>query len=258
LADRQTPHPQHPHQLTQIDSYVDRLSDWVATHPVATLSLAGAILLGAAGVGAYSHWRASVENEASAALAAVRAEYLVAMGTSPDAIEVPELANPETGEAVRGDFLERFRKVAEETAGTSSQALALIEVGNLQEAGGDAAGAIETWRGAAAALPGDSPLRGLVLQRIAHALEDQGQLREAAETYLEAAELRQYPLRYRAMAEAARTFAGAGDSAKAIELFERVQSEAPELSLPPHVASRLRELVVVRDLARAESVSASP
>lgn len=253
MAERRTDHPK---QLTEIDSYVDRGADWVADHPAIVLTVAGAILLGAAAVGGYANWRASTEDEASAALAVVRAEYLEAMGAAPGAVEVPELANPETAAAVRSEFLERFREVAEETAGTSTAALAWVEVGSLHEADGDAAAAIETWRSALAKLPRSSPLRGLVLQRIAHVQEDQGQLHEAAETYLEAAELPQFPLRYRTMADAARTFAAAGDAGRAVELYQRLQSEAPDLSLPPYLAARLRELTVMRDLSLGQSVSA--
>ena len=55
-----------------------------------------------------------------------------------------------------------------------------------------------------------------------------------------------FPVRYLALAEAARCYAEAGESAKALAAFERLQAEAPQLRVPAHIQARLTELRAVQ------------
>ena len=51
-----------------------------------------------------------------------------------------------------------------------------------------------------------------------------------------------HPLRYWALADAARCYAQAGETGRAKALADRLELEAPTLNLPPHVRTKLREL----------------
>ena len=82
----------------------------------------------------------------------------------------------------------------------------------------------------------------LVLQRIAQAHEDAESWTQAAEAHAMAGELRGYPLRYWAMADAARCFLEAGDRDRSVALLATVKAEAPDLPLPDHVQTRLQEI----------------
>ena len=65
---------------------------------------------------------------------------------------------------------------------------------------------------------------------------------EAADRYREAADTVGYPLRYLALADAARCLLRGGDSGAAAALAQRIEQEAPDLRLPPHLESKLREI----------------
>ena len=66
---------------------------------------------------------------------------------------------------------------------------------------------------------------------------------EAAAEHEAAGALPGFPLRYFALADAARCYAQAGDRVRALALLERVESEAKEgYSLPAPMRSLLREL----------------
>ena len=55
----------------------------------------------------------------------------------------------------------------------------------------------------------------------------------------------EFPLRFWALADAARCFARAGEPVTALALLERVENEAPEMKLPAHLRALLRELRAV-------------
>ena len=98
------------------------------------------------------------------------------------------------------------------------------------------------WEATERGLRESAGLRGLLLERIAQAYEDAGRWQEAATKHEEAAALEGFPLRHWARVGAARCFARAGQNERALELFERVEADAPDLNLPTHVRVRLREL----------------
>ena len=55
-----------------------------------------------------------------------------------------------------------------------------------------------------------------------------------------------FPIRTLAMADAARCYAEAGDDAKALTLFSRLEVDAPEYRLTPAMQSRLGELRAIQ------------
>jgi len=65
---------------------------------------------------------------------------------------------------------------------------------------------------------------------------------EAARAHEAAASVTSFPPRYLSMADAARGYARAGETATALSLYQRLQAEAPDVELPAHVRARLREL----------------
>lgn len=205
------------------------------------LGTAIAVLTLAAAYGFIDSSQSSSRDEASSALARVSEEFRAAMGASPSAIETTEPANPEMARAAREEFIERYRDVAVEFAGTPEGTLAWLEVGTLQRDLGDRSAAIATWREAAAG-SGQPDLEALLLGRIAAAHEQQDEWLEAAEAWEAAAGIESFPLRLNALADAARCFAAAGEDRRALDAFTRLEAEAPDLRLPDHVKAELEEL----------------
>lgn len=228
--------------LEQLESLGDRLMRWVSANPLIVLGTAGAILLAAAGIGGVRAWRSSGADAASAELAALQTEYVVAMGGEAGDSTVPEPANPETARQVRTSFVERFTSFARDHGGNPAQALAALEASRIYEALGAAEPAREILQIAADAQPADSPVRAVALRRLAALAEGAGDLEAAARAHLAAADTPGYPLRLAALADAARIWADADRPDEALALFARIRSEAPDHRLPPHVQARLAEL----------------
>jgi tetratricopeptide (TPR) repeat protein len=190
----------------------------------------------------YDSWHTRREENASIALDQVRSAYLEAMGAGPGAVEIPELANPAAALRINQEYRGRFRAVVDEHPGTVAAVLAGLALGDLSEAAGDTEQPVEVWREALGGLPRKSALGALLLDRIAQAEEDAGHWAEAAESHLQAGEIEAFPLRYWALIDAARCFARAGQPDRALELLERVEAEAPDLNLPPHLRVLAAEL----------------
>lgn len=232
----------HPDTLAQIESLGDRLIHWVSANPALVLGAAAAVLLVAAAIGGTRAWQASSENEASAQLAALERQYIESMGGEATDLEAPEPANPETARTVRTEFVERFASFAREHEGTPAQALAALEASRIYEALGAPDKAQEIVQEAVNALPSDSPIRGVALRRLAGLAETAGDFEAAALAHVAAADTPGYPLRFDALADAARCWAEAAKPDEALALFARIQTEAPDYRLPPHVQARLAEL----------------
>jgi tetratricopeptide (TPR) repeat protein len=241
--------------LHEIESVFDRLATWVTSNPRAVLGVLGAILAVAAVANVWVLQQHRRAERASAAMAEVESDYLRAMGAAPGALEVSEPANPETALRVRTEFSERFLATAEEHAGTASAVAALLQAAQLQAELGRPEDAAATWRRAADEAPGGSALRGLALTRLARGLEAAGRWPEAAAAYAEAGAIAKLPTRRLALADAARAYAQAGETERALELFDRAEAlDGPEL--PLHVKIRLEELRAAR--AQQEVLAPAP
>jgi tetratricopeptide (TPR) repeat protein len=242
LASKHSEHPDRSEPLAEILSRGEKAMDWVGENAVPVLSAVAVVLLLAAGYGFYDSSRTTAESDAANALAQAREKYLIGMGASPGALEVPELANPAAGDAVRAESQERFRAVAEEHAGTAAAALARLEEGNLAATRGDDDEALAIWRAAVADRPNNDPFVGALQMRIGQALEAGGDWAGAAGAFAAAGEIAAYPFRYWALAEAARCFLKADQPDAALDLYSRIQAESPDLPLPDHLRSSLKEL----------------
>ena len=228
--------------LDEIESLGDRLAAWISDNPMIVLGV-GVVVLAVAGT--FGIVRSSQEDsrvEASAALASVLRDFRRAMGASPDAVEIIEPANPVTASRVRGEYVERFREVAVAHPDGAAGGLAWVEVGRLQQSLGQTAEALSTWQAAASALDPDSVVGALLELRIAAVHESELRWAEAAQAFQRAAQVEQFPLRYRALADAARCFAEAGETESALEAFHQVEIHAPNLRIPEYLSARLREL----------------
>lgn len=228
---------------TQLESGFERLTGWIGENPVTVISAIGILL---ACVGAFEFVRHRAENrqiEASNAFDETQSAYLAAMGAEPDAIEVPQLANPAAAKQIREEYVQKYRDVAEAHPGTLSAALAWLEIADLLEAAGESDAVLENLQKGLAEQTGNARLAGLVHQRIAQVYENRGLLAEAAAEHEAAGALPDFPLRWLALADAARCYAQAGDRARALALLERIESEAQEgYSLPAAQRGLLREL----------------
>ncbi|MEN8181605.1 MAG: tetratricopeptide repeat protein [Myxococcota bacterium] len=233
-----------PDAIEEFNSRVDRAVHWVVENRVAMGVVAAALLVGAGGYGVYDSVTTRQELAASAALAQVETAYREAMGATPDAARVTEPANPELAERVRREFEEEFREVALEHPGTSSAVVAQLNAGNRRVELGEPEAALPAFEAARDAAPSGSALRGLALTRLGRAYEQLGRYEEAALVFEAAGEIEEFPLRYQVLADAARSHANAGDEPAAVALYQRIELEAPDLVLPEHVRSRLRELEI--------------
>lgn len=231
-----------PELIEEIESGADRLAHWIAEHvwPIAGAVLA--LLLAVAGFELVQDRREGREAEASNALGRTRAAYLRAMGAEPGALRVPELANPEAAASIREEYLGRFQAVAEEHAGTVAGTLALFETAELLTELGRGDQTAGVWEEALASAEGNAVLQGLLHQRIGSVQESQGDWAAAAASYEAAGGLDEFPLRYWALLDAARCHAEAGNTAAARTLYQRLETEAPDLPIPDHQRSLAREL----------------
>lgn len=232
--------------IEELSERVEGAAAWVVRHRWVAAALAGAILVGAAGYGFYASSNQRRELAASAALARLEAGYREAMGTPPDSLEVVEPANPELAQRARREYAASFAALATERAGTVAAVLARLAEGSRHAELGDQTAALAAFEAAREAAPAGSALRGLVLLRLGTALEQAGRPADAARALEEAGGLSEFPLRWQALAEAARNRANAGDEAGAAELFARIEAEAPDAELPDHLRARLREIAARR------------
>lgn len=228
--------------LEEIEGISDRLSEWLQENFRLVIAVvSGALVLAGLGSWAISS-RNTAEEEASAALARTRDDYLSAMGAGPGVIDVPELANPEAAAQIRAEYEKRFGEVAAEHPGTVAGTLASLEHARLVTEGGRNEEAIALYEAAFANAPSDGGIRGLLLQRWAQRLEDEGRWKEAAAKHEQAGGLSDFPLRGFALADAARCLAEAGDDAGALALYERAERELPDVTLPEADRARVYEL----------------
>lgn len=232
----------HPDALEELNSRLDQAAHWAADHRVAFLGGLAAILVFVAAYAIHDAIRSRRELEAASALARLEGEYRTAMGSEPDATIVEEPASAELAEQTRRDFEQKFRELARDHAGTPAAVMALLEAGNRCAELGELDAALEAFRAASDEARDGSPLQGLVLIRLGRALEQAGRFRESAQAFERAGAIESLPVRYQALAYAARSYANAGDDGRALALYRRVEIEAPEVDLPEHVRSRLLEL----------------
>jgi tetratricopeptide (TPR) repeat protein len=229
--------------LEEIASLGDRLAEWVARHAALTIAIAASILVGAAATGGYLSYSGHQADAASAALAALRAEFVTAMGGTPGFVEIPEPANPETARSLRLEFAEAYLSAATEHAGTPSATLARLEAGDLLTRAGESGRALEVWSEALEQAKRPA-LRGVLLTRIGGSHESAEAFTEAAQAHERAAEIEAFPLRSLALARAAWCWVKAGQRDRALSLYRRLRSIAPDFELPPHLDAPLRELEV--------------
>jgi len=228
--------------LEELEGAADRLGDWLEENlRIVIAAVVGVLVLAGAGAWILSA-RESSAKEASAALAKVRADYLSAMGASPGALDVPELANPQAAAEISSEYRGRFDEVSERYAGTVAATLAAIEAAELARRAEGVEASLARLEQALESAPAEAPLRGMLLQQIAQDLESAERWEDAARRHLQAAELDGYPLAGWALADAARTTAMAGDAPGALALYDRLEAEHPDLRLPDHQRTQVREL----------------
>lgn len=231
-----------PELIEEIEDAADRMANWIGRHAWQLGGALAAVLAAVWGLEAYHDSGREDEAAASLALERTRAAYLMALGAEPGALEAPELANPKAAEAIHEEYLAEFRKVAEAHAGTVAGTLALFETADLLEELGRSDQTAAVWEEALGAAEGNPRLEGMLLQRIGAAHEDGEAWAQAAASYEAASGIEGYPLRYWAMVDAARCWLAAGDRERSLALYERVETEAPDLALPDHNRLELREL----------------
>ena len=243
--------------LHEIESIFDRAAHWVAHNPVLVLALTAAVLLTAAALGGYQTWRSHREADASAEVAAISADYLGAMGAKPGQLDIPEPANAEAAAATRREYATRLAEAAERLGGTRAAVAARMQAGQLHAELGEQEAALAAWRAAAEAAPRGSALEALARVRLGAGLEAAGDAAGAAEAYLAAGRVADFPGRVLALGDAARCLADAGQNDRALEVFGGLSDEEVD-KLPVHVAARLRELRIRSAATGAAPAPAAP
>ena len=228
--------------LDELESLGDRIAEWVGANPLLVLGSGLAVLLVAGVIGLVGARGQQASDAFSAQLAAADADYRRAMGTGPNELGITQPANPETARRVRAEYVERFSELARGHEGTPAAALAWLEVGQLQRDLGESAEALATLEAAAHELDRDAVIRAMVLERIAALHEAEGRWAEAAAAYQSASDIADFPLRYSALAQAARCYAVAGDTTQALAAYDRIKTEAPRARVPDHIRALLNEL----------------
>lgn len=231
--------------LHEIEGAADKMGDWIQSNLGVVVGGIVALLV-AVGLASYlARTGEQAEQAASVAFAEAQSEYLSAMGAAPGALAVPELANPETAKRVRSEYRARFDEVAAEHAGTVGGVLARLESAELANASGAPEEALAAYARILEEGTPNGRLRGIVLQRSAQALEAADRFADAAEHHLEAGELSEYPLRHWALADAARCFQTAGDAERALLLYKRLDTDAPEIRLSELQRAMRQELAAM-------------
>lgn len=235
-------HPEEESILTleALQGRTERLGEWVSKNPTPILGSIGTILVLALVIGLIASSRNDAAREAAESLAQARRDYRVAMGASPSSIDIAEPANPEAARRAREGAVIELGLVVDEYPGTPTAALAALDLGDLLIGLDRPEEAIAIWQAGAEAT--DNALRGMLLVRAAAQLDEAGQLLEAAEAYTSASEIDEYPLRYQALAEAARVRAAAGEDEAAVAMLQQLETDAPDFPIPDHIAMLLREL----------------
>jgi tetratricopeptide (TPR) repeat protein len=243
--------------IEEFESGAERLAEWIGRHLVPVIVGIVLVLGLAAAWGGWRSWTRSQEEDASNALHRTRTAYLKALGATPTALEDPELANPKAAEAIREEYLAKFRAVADEGRGTVAGTLALFEVADLLEKLGRPEEMAGVWQEALDRAAGHPALQGLLLQRLAEVDESRGDFAAAAAAHERAGAIEGFPLRHWALLDAARCFAAAGDPTRALALFDRVSTEAPDLPVPAHLRVQFRELRAVHGTSVAPPAAAA-
>ncbi len=229
--------------LDAMESYGDRFVQWISENPVLILGTAVAILVVAGIVGLTGETFNGGSSESAAALARAKGDYQIAMGATPGSIEIPEPANAETATRIRSEAVTAYEAVASQYPGTTASSLALLEAAELQQRLGQTDAAVSTLERALESVDADSAIiRAMMLSRLASIHEAAGRFAEAGARYAEAGGITQYPLHFDALADAARTFAQAGDRASSLAAYQRIRTEAPDFRIAPYVQARLDEL----------------
>jgi predicted negative regulator of RcsB-dependent stress response len=232
------------HTLGELQSRSDQAATWISDNPLLILAAMGAVLVLAAVWGLVSSAQQTAATDASIALAGVEREYRSAMGARQGQVDIPEPANPEAARSAREQAIQGYAGVISNHSGSVSAAVAALHRAGLQHDIGlddDALGTLT-----AAVAEADSSLQALLLSRIAGLHEAAGRFGEAADAHEQAAAIPSYPLRHSELGEAARCRALAGDADAAVALLQRLEAEAPNLQLAPHVSAQLKELRALR------------
>ena len=228
--------------LREIEESGDRLADWAAEHAVLILGGIAAVLILAAAIGVYVQHASDLRDRAADELALATSQYRLAMGADPaGGSPIPEPANPELAARTRTEFAERFVELAREFPGTAAGAVAWLEAGKLQAELGELEEATRSFVAARDAA-GPLAIAALASTRIAGLAEDRGEPAAAAEAYESAAGVEAYPLRAEALTEAARCWAEAGESDRALAAFQRFEAEFPDEVAAPEIAALIAEI----------------
>ena len=227
--------------LREIEESGDRVAEWASENAALILGAIAAILVIAGGVGLYVQGQENTRDEGADALAIATSQYRQAMGADPIGGPIPEPANPEVAEQTRTEYAERFAAVAAEHAGTTAAAVAWLETGHLQTQLGRLEAAAESFARARDEAKG-SAIEALGSIRLAGLAEDRGDFAVAAESYERAASVESYPLRTNALSDATRCWASAGETAKALAVYQQLEASEEDANVPPQIKALIAEL----------------
>jgi predicted negative regulator of RcsB-dependent stress response len=227
--------------LRGIEESGDRFAEWAAQNAALILGAIAIVLVLAAGTGLYIQHRSTARDEAADALADASSNYRLAMGADVSAGKIEEPANLELAERARTEYAKKFEEIARAHQGTSAGALAWLEAGNLQAALGKTQHAVVSFESARDAATGQA-IEAIASTRLAGLAEDRGDSAGAAEAFERAGGVEAYPLRGEALTEAARCWVAAGETDRALAVYQRFETEFPDEFVAPQIEALIAEL----------------
>ncbi len=230
--------------LEEIDGFFDRIANWATENQSIAWGVVGGILGIALIASIVSTVQTSSREEASQAVGEAQFDYLKAMGAPDLAASFVEPANPEAARATREEFAAKLLEAADAHAGTAAAAAGRVEAAGILRELEDAAGARAALEAAIDEAPSASALQATALMDLAALLEATS-ASEASAAYERASEIDDFPGAAAALAHAARTALDADDKARALALYEQMETRAAEtdgeIMAPAFVTARLRE-----------------
>ena len=244
MARRKRPKPQ-PNSAAQtldaLETTGDRLANWISENPLPILAVGVGILVIAGIWAVFSQEDNEADLAASTQLTATQAAYRSAMGADANAIDIPEPANRDAAQSIREEAILDYDRVSADNPGTVAAAVAQLQAGKLEQDLENLAAARSHYQSGLDRTPPGNALAAFFWVRLASIAEAENDPAGAADAYVQAANVPDYPLSHTARMDAIRCYLEAGDPKAAAVIHDQLQVQVPDIQLPPHVAAELAE-----------------
>ncbi len=227
----------------RIEHGFEEVIAWCNDHwPVLVTVLAILLIVGGVSAGIYE-WRKSERAAAFASLAEIERELAATLPVDASGgLGTSQPANPELAITPKQEAIESFQALSQEHVGDEVGFLASLRAAELQVELGEMEAAQESLAALADAPGVPASLVATAHRLRGYVLEELERPAEAAEAYLAAAGLSDYPARADAFWQAGNTFERIGEWAQAVEAYDASLSVSPEFAARNRVSDRLLQV----------------